>query len=188
METTVDVTKNVARPARTMDLDALSKLDVNALGVLYARGTVGTKLDALEGHPRGRMLAVASLDHGAIAGALRRFSGSQAFPWGGKSFTGRGESGAGVNRVHVFGRHQLFPFLTRVGPSVVDGAPCIVLDYDLPDNPGAIRSIHDEVREIEPGLYLGPAMWKTRAAPRFILWFALDTRAQATPIGRKRAG
>jgi hypothetical protein len=41
------------------------------------------------------------------------------------------------------------------------------------------------VREVAPGLYLGPAMWKTATAPAFVLWFALDTRVQAQPIGAK---
>ena len=59
------------------------------------------------------------------------------------------------------------------------------LDYDLADNPWAIRQIHDEVREVSPGLFLGPAMWKTEGAPAFVLWFALDTRDQARPIGAR---
>ena len=36
----------------------------------------------------------------------------------------------------------------------------MVLDYGDPDNPGFIRAIHDEVREIAPGLFFGPACWK----------------------------
>ena len=48
-----------------------------------------------------------------------------------------------------------------------------------------IRQIHDEIREVSPGLFLGPAMWKTKAAPAFVLWFALDTRAQAKAIGMR---
>ncbi len=169
---------------RAHDLDSLSRLDVDALGALYARGSA-TPVDTLEGNPRGRMLAVRALDHGLPGAAIRSFSGAKLFPWGGKSFSGKGDSGRGLNRIHFGGRHQLFPFLTRVQPSAVDGAPCIALDYDLPDNPGFIRAIHDEVRQIEPGLYLGPAMWKSARGPLFILWFALDTRVQARPIGLK---
>src|SRR4051794_8888195 len=157
MQTTTDTTRSSTEAARrTHDLDSLAALDTEALGVLYARGSV-TDLGVLERRPRGRMLAVRALDRGLVADALRRFSGARAFPWGGKSFAGTGASGTGVNRVHLFGRHTLFPFLTRVEPSVLDGKPCIALDYDLPDNPGVIRAIHDEVREIEDGLFLGPA-------------------------------
>ena len=50
--------------------------------------------------------------------------------------------------------------------------------------PYLIRAIHDEVREIERGLFLGPAMWKSKDGPKFVLWFALDTRVQSEPIGK----
>jgi hypothetical protein len=172
--------------SRSLTLDDLGAMDVPALGALFAAGTVPTSVSSLDGHPRGRMLAVKHLDHGAIFGALRRFAGGRAFPWGGKSFTSSGPTateGTGINRVHLGGRHNLFPFHTRFEPSRLDGQPALILDYDLPDNPGFIRAIHDEVRLVGEGLWLGPAMWKTRAEPVFVLWFALDTRIQATPIG-----
>jgi hypothetical protein len=165
-------------------LDSLARLDVDALGAVYAAGTAPASLSALDGHPRGRMLAVKKLDHGPVAGAIRAFAAAAAFPWGGKSFAAESASaGTGINRVHLFGRHQLFPFQTRLGPSVIDGRPAVVLDYDLPDNPWIIRQIHDEVREVSPGLFLGPAMWKTKGGHAFVLWFALDRGAQAKPIG-----
>lgn len=46
-----------------------------------------------------------------------------------------------------------------------------------------IRKIHDEVREVSPGVFLGPAMWKSGQERTLVLWFALDTRDQAQPIG-----
>ncbi|HEX7477427.1 MAG TPA: hypothetical protein VF331_06450 [Polyangiales bacterium] len=167
----------------THDLDSLSRLDVDALGRLYALGTPPATVDGLEGHPRGRLLAVAALDHGVVGALVRSLMGAALFPWGGKSFVGKGTSGRGFNRFHFGGRRQLLPFLTRVQASAVDGAPCIALDYDLRDNPGFVRAIQDEVREIQPGLFLGSAMWKAARGPRFILSFALDTRVQALPIG-----
>src|SRR5580704_6090295 len=171
-------------PRASHTLASLAAMSVDELGRLYARGAAPAAVAALDGHPRGRMLAVRGLDAGLAADTLRRLSGAAAFPWGGKSFTSRdARSGAGVNRVHLGGRHQLFPFLTRLEASVVDGQPALVLDYDLPDNPGLIRAIHDEVREVSPGLYLGPAMWKAAAGPTLVLWFALDTRDQQKPVG-----
>lgn len=133
----------------------------------------------LAGHPRGRMLAVRGLDRGPLAGWIERLSAAAFFPWGGKSFAGAGNAGTGINRVQLgsAGRHNLFPFATSIAASALDGRDAIVLDYDLPENPGLIRAIHDEVRAIEPGLYLGPAMWKGRANQKtLVLWFALDTR------------
>jgi hypothetical protein len=185
--TTQQRSRSAAAHAPTLDLDALSRMDVGALGELYARGTHPTDVDALEGNPRGRMLAVRTLDRGVAAGAIRSLAGASFFPWGGKTFAGRGARGTGVNRLHLFGRHQLFPFHTRIDESAIDGAPCVVLDYDLPDNPGVIRKIHDEVREVSPGLFLGPAMWKTpNGRPALVLWFALDTRVQSKPVGHGR--
>ena len=43
-------------------------------------------------------------------------------------------------------------------------------------NPGTIPKIHDEVREVAPGLFLGPAMWKGADKKTLVLWFALDSR------------
>jgi hypothetical protein len=180
---------------RTLDLDALAAMDVEALGALYAKGTTPPSVEALAGHPRGRMLAVRTLDGRRRGRAIAGLARAGWFPWGGKSFFGAGTSGRGVNRVHLGrsvggaapggGRHELFPFHTSIRASVLDGAPCVALDYDLPDNPSFIRAIHDEVREVAPGLFLGPAMWKTKSSPAFVLWFALDTRVQARPIGDK---
>jgi hypothetical protein len=186
MDTTFEDTaaRGADRAVQTLDLDALARMDVEALGRLYARGRV-TTVAPLAGRPKGRMLAVRGLDRGGVFEALRRFAGARGFPWDGKSFAGTAERGTGVNRVRLGGRHQLFPFLTRVTASVVDGAPCVALDYDLPDNPGLIRKIHDEVRDIGGGLYLGPAMWKGEGAPAFVLWFGLDTRVQAAAPGEK---
>lgn len=172
---------------RSLTLDDLARMDVAELGACYARGEMPESLHALDGHPRGRMLAVRGLDRGSRGSLVRRLASAAFFPWGGKSFTAQSDTdGRGVNRVHLGGRHQLFPFHTRVGSSSLDRRPCVVLDYDLPDNPGFIRAIHDEVREIEPGLFLGPAMLKREGdAHAFVLWFALDTRTPQSPIGEK---
>jgi hypothetical protein len=165
-------------------LDSLAAMSADALGREYERGTLPLSLAALDGHPRGRMLAARGLDAGFPARALRGLAAAPAFPWGGKSFHAvSADAGTGINRVHLLGRHQLFPFQTRFGPSVIDGRRAILLDYDLPDNPLLIRKIHDEVREVSPGVFLGPAMWKSAKERTLVLWFALDTRDQARPIG-----
>jgi hypothetical protein len=146
---------------------------------MYRQGTVPASLFTVNGALEGRMLAVKSLDRGRVADALRRFATSRSFVWGGKTFTAeRDDTGRGVNRVQlgaVLGRQNLFPFATRFDDSALDGKPTIVLDYDLSENPPYIRRIHDEIRQVSPGIYLGPAMWKSRDAKKTLLWFALDT-------------
>jgi hypothetical protein len=159
-----------------VDLDLLARLTSQELDALYRRARLPSSLSVLNGAPRGRMLAlVPPFDRGLLFNAIRGFAGSRAFPWGGKSFASVGEaSGTGINRAILLG--EVFRFDTRVEPSAVDGAPCIVLDYDKPQNPWFIRQIHDELREVAEGLYLGPAMWKARTGPKLVLHFAIDTR------------
>jgi hypothetical protein len=155
-------------------LGDLAGLRDGALRALYAKGTPPDLKD-LDGAPRGRMLAFAGpLGEGRAFEALRRFSESRFFPWAGKSFSSQtAERGRGVNRVR--GAGDWFRFETSFGPSVLDGKPCLILDYDLPSNPWAIRQIHDELREVSSGLFLGPAMWKARPRPKLVLFFAIAT-------------
>jgi hypothetical protein len=164
---------------RGLSLDDLSALCFDELETLYRKASVPPSLAALNGAPRGRMLAVRRLDRGLIGGAIRRFAASPAFVWAGKSFESESaSSGRGINRVQapaVIGRQSLFPFVTRFDASALDANRTIVLDYDRPENPPYIRRIHDEIRELSPGVYLGPAMWKTKRGPTTLLWFSLDT-------------
>lgn len=191
--TPIDAARRRARAARAettrdLTLDALADMTVDELGQLYTGADVPDSLSVLDGNPTGRMLAVAGTGTGALARGIRRFAAARGFPWGGKSFaSSSAQRGRGINRVRLGGRHLLFPFETDFSASLIDGKPSIRLDYDLVDNPGLIRRIHDEVRAVEPGLFLGPAMWKSGPAladgVTFVLWFALDTRMQATTIG-----
>ncbi len=177
------MTAAAPRTAPITALDDLARLSDAELAELYDRGAPPTSLAALDGQPRGRMLAVRRLERGPVGRWLTRFAAHDRFPWGGKSFRADGETGRGINRVQLGGRHQLFPFRTATGPSELDGGPCVRLDYDLPVNPRIIRAIHDEVREVRPGLFLGPAMLKGSGGPRLVLWFALDTTVQsAAPV------
>jgi hypothetical protein len=115
-----------------------------------------------------------------IGVALRGIAASPRFVWEGKTFASTSKrAGRGINRIAggaILGRQDLFPFTTSIGPSVIDGKDAVILDYEQPENPPYIRHIHDEIREVAPGLFLGPAMWKrSGAAPATILWFALRT-------------
>jgi len=161
-------------------LDDLARLTAPEAEALYRRSGMPERMDQLDGDLVGRMLALRGT-RGVVLGALAGFARSSGFPWGGKSFSARDAStGNGINRVHLGGRHRLFPFRTRFGASVIDGGPAVVLDYDDPDNPGFIRAIHDEVREVSPGLYFGPACWKSAGGgTTTLLWFGLDTRGVA---------
>src|SRR5262249_23104981 len=144
------------------------------LDELYRSATVSRTMHASDGPLAGRMLAVRGIP-AALAKPLRRWAGSRSFVWEGKTFHASNDTrGAGINRVfmpRVFGHQNLFPFNTSFGPSALDGNPTLILDYDLAVTPGYIRRIHDEVREVAEGLFLGPAMWKGAKDKTLILWF-----------------
>jgi len=167
-------------PSRSLHtLDTLAARSVDELDALYRAATVSSTMHAADGQLVGRMLSVRGLPKG-LAGPLRRWAGSRSFLWEGKTFKAASEvRGVGHNRVNIpraLGRQNLFPFETLFGPSAIDGKPTLILDYDLAVNPSYIRHIHDEVREVSPGLFLGPAMWKGERDKSLVLWFALDSR------------
>ncbi len=160
-------------------LDSLAERSLEDLDALYRAAAVPSTMRAADGALVGRMLAVRGLP-GPLAAPLRRWAAAPSFVWEGKTFQAASDThGTGHNRVHVpgvLGRQNLFPFATSFGPSALDGKPTLILDYDLEVNPSFIRRIHDEIREVSPGVFLGPAMWKTGADPALVLWFALDSR------------
>jgi hypothetical protein len=182
MITTTPTTSAVTSTQRSSlhTLDSLAKKSSSELDSLYRAATVSSTMHAADGALVGRMLAVRGLA-GPAAQPLRRWAASRSFLWEGKTFQAVTDTrGSGINRVFVpgvFGHQNLFPFNTSFGPSAIDGKPALILDYDLDVNPGYIRHIHDEVREVSPGLFLGPAMWKSgRDKKALLLWFALDSR------------
>jgi hypothetical protein len=158
---------------RLRRLDALLDLSCPELERLYV-GARAPRIGQVEGDLRGRMLAWPSLEsRPVVAGLIRSFAGSSAFPWRGKSFHPRTESrGDGINRV-VSDRFRLFRFDTCIARSRAGDFDALQLDYDLRGNPPVIRSIKDEIRELEPGLWLGQAWLETRTREILWLYFAL---------------
>lgn len=160
-----------AGPASLDDLAAMKPAALHA-AYLAARTPV---LHLMDGHLVGRMLAIPAVPRW-LGGLLRRFAAWRRFPWRGKSFTAAadGRRGEGINR--VFGDHnprRWFRFDTFVAPSRAGAFDAVQLDYDNPGNPGFIRAIKDEVREVAPGLYLGIAYLMWRGRPRLVLYFGL---------------
>ena len=178
----IETTATPSRSASTTSvsgprtLDDLAELDVAALEAVYRRGTVPSTLHALDGNPVCRMLSIRGLDHGGRGSFVRNLARASWFPWAGKSFAAQADgAGNGINRIRLLGGKRWFPFTTKIEASAIDGAPCIFLDYRHDVNPKPIQMVRDELREIRPGLFLGPAMLDTgNAPPRLVLWFACD--------------
>ena len=160
-------------PAGPRSLDDLAAMQPDDLAALYRRA-VTPSVPALDGDLVGRMLAVPVLPRWMF-GLLRRFAAWTLFPWRGKSFRSRDPGkGDGINRVFGDSKpRRWFRFETFVAPSRAGSFDAFQLDYDNPDNPGLIRAIKDEVREVAPGLYLGLAYLMWRKQPRLILYFGL---------------
>ena len=158
----------------TLDIAALRRMSYSELDDLYRTATAPRVISDVNGHARGAMLAWRHPQTGPLAWLLRTFGASTGFPWEGKSFDGERDRGKGINRVNFFGKRKWFPFKTRFDASFVDGKPTFVLDYSSDGNPPMIRSIVDEIREVAPGLYLGPAAIKIKGRPRRVLFFAVS--------------
>lgn len=164
--------------------DELALLDCAQLDALFAKGQ-GFPLASLHGDPAGRALAVPGWDKGVAASIVRTVHRGIWNPWEGKSFgaartgTSTGTEHRGMNRIRVFGafRHARFEFKTYETSSVIDGAPCVAIDYDLPENPKAARPIYDELRLIADQLYLGRGMRRTKSGKaKLVVWFTLDAK------------
>ena len=171
----MSATARAREEATALDLVALRGMSFKELDALYRAGQRPSALSDLDGDARGAMLAWRTPATGPLAWLLRSFGASTAFPWEGKTFQSQtSEIGEGINRVKLLGKRRWFPFKTRFAASFLDGQPTFLLDYSGPANPPFIRSIVDEVREVAPRLYLGPAALLVKGKPRPILFFAVS--------------
>lgn len=172
-----DIEYKNSSTSESVSINDLAAMTVAEAEQAYRHGSAPQSLKVLDGAPRGRLLVFAGIEHGFLSRQLRAFAKSRAFPWAGKSFESHSdETGQGGNRLRLLPGRELFKFVTRIEPSAIDGQPCIVLDYDIPSNPRLIRGIRDELRQVGPDLFFGPALWRTKKDPRLILYFAVETR------------
>lgn len=174
-----DVYVEQAVGARSIELHDLVNMSLVELTECYRAGTVPESLGQLDDAVSGRLLALRGLDWPGGHALFARVAGSRHFPWAGKRFLHLDrDAGTGINRIRglpLGGERLWYPFRTGVEPSVIDGAPCIALDYALPENPPVVRSLRDELREVSPGLFMGPALLRVLGKPRLLLFFACDS-------------
>ena len=171
----MSATARAIEEAPTLDLAGLRRMSFKELDALYRAGKRPSALSDLDGDAVGAMLAWRSPARGPLAWLLRTFGASTGFPWEGKSFKSQSNDlGEGINRIKLLGKRRWFPFKTRFDASFLDVKSTFLLDYSGPGNPPFIRSIVDEVREVAPRLYLGPAALLVKGKPRPILFFAVS--------------
>ena len=160
---------------RPVTLESLREMNYRELSELYRQAKRPASISSLDGDARGAMLAWRRPASGPLAAMLRAMGASRTFPWEGKTFqSADGERGTGINRINMLRKMRWFPFKTRFDASFLDGKPTFVLDYSGPGNPPLINQIVDEVREVAPGLFMGPAALRFKGRPRPVLFFAVS--------------
>ena len=92
------------------------------------------------------------------------------FAWQGKIFDAK--KGVLKNKILVFGLHAIIAKVYK-GPSWLDNKECIVLDYS--ETSIVASRIRDEIRMIEPGVYLGKVYWDKKRLIDFALEFNQQT-------------
>ena len=168
---------------------------IDTLNDLFRRGTVPAP--PLDGFYRGQLLTL------AITPGLDRLGNGLVrkwMPWRGKRFEAANNRGDNVfspdarlwlklrwptyggfidDPAPIYGvRNALraFAFRTGIGPGVQTedaGMSVLKIDYDLPDNPAAIRLVVDELVELSQGFYLGKAQYHAITRWRTAAFFSL---------------
>jgi hypothetical protein len=142
-----------------MDAKQLLKMSQQELDALFSAHDAGPL-------PDGEAKGTAIIAPGT-AGSEKIAELINIFGWQGKVFDAK----AGLLRNHILAI-GLKAIIARVykGPSLLDGKECIVLDYS--DTSLVASHVRDEIRQIEPGFYLGKVYWdKAR-----LIDFSLDFR------------
>lgn len=139
--------------------DDLARCRPEQLNALFASGYV-TSI------PAGPLRGLPLVNPGTASAGIASRGGRAV--WSGKRIDG--DSLVAVNR--FFGL-PMIQANVRIEPSLRDGAPAIVLDYS--ERSWLYRNVRDEIREIQPGLYLGYVDDVRTSDPLARRWFALES-------------
>ena len=134
----------------------LSRLEPCQWDELFARGTVGALPVGLG---RGRVLFVSD------AKLPRARASLAGVAWKGKYFD---PDGGFINQWVGF---RAVASRVAVGPSWLDGRPCIVLEY--PPGTAVFGNARDELREVAPGVFLG-RFYERCPCPKLRGYFVLE--------------
>ena len=140
------------------DVHSLLKMSQAQLDELFTSHDAGPIPD---GPAKGTaIIAPGTVYSAEIAAAIN------LFVWQGKTFDG--PHGVLRNKISAFGLNAIVAEVYK-GSSWLDGNECIVLDYSKTST--VAHWIRDEIREIEPGLYLGKVYWGKKRLIDFALEF-----------------
>ena len=140
------------------DVDKLLSLSQADLDTLFTRSSPG---EIPDGEADGTAIVAPGTK---FSPTIARFISN--FAWQGKVFDAK--KGVLKNRILPFGLNAIIAKVYK-GPSWLDNKECIVLDYS--DTSVIAQWIRDEIRQIEPGLYLGKVYWEKTRLIDFALKF-----------------
>lgn len=172
--------KNQTLPANDSDPSVTTVTEETAMNQTVRTWLVMSRaeLDDIYRHARPGSIPTGDTRGTAIAGSVL-FGRAVALlvrglAWKGKVFdlfAAESDKGILVNKISPFGIKMVVARVYR-DKSWLDGEDTIVIDYSKTSL--SCRMIRDEIREVEPGVYLGKVWWgKTR-----ILDFALTRRPE----------
>lgn len=140
-------------------VDDLLKMSAQALDDLFSAHQAGPI-------PNGEAEGTAIIAPGtSLSGPMAKMI--NLFAWQGKVFDA--EHGTLRNNILPFGLKAIVAQVYK-GPSWHDQKECIVLDYS--DTSTVAQWIRDEIRMIQPGLYLGKVYWEKARLIHFALEFS----------------
>lgn len=95
--------------------------------------------------------------------------------WRGKVFESAADGTVGgLNRIGLGSLEgRRYRFTAYVGPSLFADRDVLLLDHDTAANPPYIRRFHDELVQIEDGLFLATSHYRLKGELRFAAYFAL---------------
>jgi hypothetical protein len=138
-------------------LVSLKRMTPHELEALYAQAAPGP---LPVGRARGHVLILTGKHCPCLAARLANLG------WKGKTFAA---DGCFVNQ--WLGGVRAIESQARLGPSLYDGQPAIVMEY-APGTP-LLGNIRDEIRAVAPGLYLG-LLHERCPCPRFLGYFVVE--------------
>src|SRR5262249_7299624 len=144
--------------ARPDSLEQLARMSWEDLERLYRESGPGP---VPVGYARGRAIYCP----GARLSGVK--SGVANALWHGKHF-----AADGCSLVNQWSGLKAIRAEVSYGPSCLDGAPSIIMDYGHTSR--VWSDVRDEIREVAPGLYVGVMFLRRDPQPRLKMFFALD--------------
>jgi hypothetical protein len=141
-----------------MDVHTLLQMSQAQLDDLFTKSSSGPIPD---GPAKGTaIIAPGTVFSPEIAAAIN------VFAWQGKTFDAK--HGVLRNKISMLGLNAIVAEVYK-GPSWLDQKECIVLDYSKTST--VAQWIRDEIRQLEPGTYLGKVYWQEKRLIDFALQF-----------------